>query len=101
MPQKRNPGLLISCRGNASDVVSEANLVITRAHNVPSGMIDGKSVKVHAALAQESVNTMERFVNILKALVVNKERALEELSLDWTASQEIADRLMSEYGLPL
>lgn len=100
MPQKRNPGLLISCRGNASDVVSEANLVITRAHNVPSGMIDGKSVKVHAALAQESVKTMERFVKILKALVVNKERALEELSLDWTASQEIADRLMSEYGLP-
>ena len=100
MPQKRNPGLLISCRGNASDIVSEANLVVTRAHNVPSGMIDGKSVKVHAALAQESVKTMERFVKIIKALVVNKDRALEELSLDWTASQEIADRLMSEYGLP-
>ena len=92
--------MIADCRGNASDVVSEANLVITRAHNVPSGMIDGKSVKVHAALAQESVKTMERFVKILKALVVNKERALEELSLDWTASQEIADRLMSEYGLP-
>ncbi|HIU36740.1 MAG TPA: argininosuccinate lyase, partial [Candidatus Aphodousia faecigallinarum] len=77
-----------------------ANLVVTRAHNVPSGMIDGKSVKVHAALAQESVKTMERFVKIIKAFVVNKDRALEELSLDWTASQEIADRLMSEYGLP-
>lgn len=100
MPQKRNPGLLISCRGNASDVVSEATAVITRAHNVPSGMIDGKSVKVHCALAEESVKTMERFIKILSALVVNKDRALEELSLDWTASQEIADRLMSEYGLP-
>ena len=100
MPQKRNPGLLISCRGNASDVVSEANLAITRAHNVPSGMIDGKSVKVHSALADLSVKTMERFIKILSALVVNKERALEELSLDWTASQEIADRLMNEYKLP-
>lgn len=100
MPQKRNPGLLISCRGNASDIVSHADAVITRAHNVPSGMIDGKSVKVHSALADESVKMMERFIKILTALVVNKERALEELSLDWTASQEIADRLMSEYGLP-
>lgn len=100
MPQKRNPGLLISCRGNASDVVSGAALAVTRVHNVPSGMIDGKSVKVHSALAAESVKTIERFLKILDALVVNKDRALEELSLDWTASQEIADRLMSEYGLP-
>ncbi len=100
MPQKRNPGLLISCRGNASDVVSDAALAVTRVHNVPSGMVDGKSVKVHSALAAKSVKTMQRFIQILKALVINKDRALEELSLDWTASQEIADRLMSEYGLP-
>ena len=100
MPQKRNPGLLISCRGNASDVVSDAAAVVTRAHNIPSGMIDGKSVKIHSALAQSTVKTLERFNKILDALVVNKERALEELNLDWTASQEIADRLMAEYGLP-
>ncbi len=100
MPQKRNPGLLISCRGNASDVISDAEAVVTRSHNVPSGMIDGKSVKIHSALAQATVKTLERFSKILDALVVNKDRALEELNLDWTASQEIADRLMAEYGLP-
>lgn len=99
MPQKRNPGVLISCRGNASDVVSDAVAVMTRAHNVPSGMIDGKSVKVHDALAQATVKTLERFTGILTSLVINKDRALEELSLDWTASQEIADRLMSRHGL--
>lgn len=79
MPQKRNPGLLISCRGNASDVVSDAALAVTRVHNVPSGMVDGKSVKVHSALAAKSVKTMQRFIQILKALVINKDRALEEL----------------------
>ena len=36
----------------------------------------------------------------LKALVINKDRALEELNSDWTASQEVADRLMKEYGVP-
>ena len=100
MPQKRNPGLLISARGNASDVVSDATAVITRAHNVPSGMIDGKSVKVHSELAHDTLKMIERFMKVLNALVVNKDRALEEINLDWTASQEIADRLMREYKLP-
>lgn len=100
MPQKRNPGLLISCRGNASDVVGEADAVITRAHNVPSGMIDGKSVKIHTALAEATEKLLARFNKIIDALVVNKVRTLEEINLDWTCSQEIADRLMREYGLP-
>ena len=39
-------------------------------------------------------------MKVLDSLVVNKERALEELSLDWTASQEIADRLMHDHKLP-
>ncbi len=100
MPQKRNPGVLINTRGYASDIVSEASGVITRAHNVPTGMIDGKSVKIHSSLSNATVSLMERLVGILDSLVVNKERALEELSLDWTASQEIADRLMREYKVP-
>lgn len=32
--------------------------------------------------------------------MINKDRALEELNSDWTASQEVADRLMKEYGVP-
>lgn len=40
------------------------------------------------------------FNRVLKALVINKDRALEELNSDWTASQEVADRLMKEYGVP-
>ena len=33
-------------------------------------------------------------------LSLDPERALEELNSDWTASQEIADRLMLDHGLP-
>jgi len=29
-----------------------------------------------------------------------EKRAIEELNSDWTASQEVADRLMREHGVP-
>ena len=38
--------------------------------------------------------------HVLTLLKVNPERALEELNLDWTASQNIADVLMKDYGVP-
>lgn len=100
MPQKRNPGLMISVRGYASDVVSNAMSVLTRAHNTNTGMIDGKSTKIHQEIINDSIKMLENFMKVLNSLVVNKERALEELNLDWTASQEIADRLMHDHKVP-
>ena len=43
---------------------------------------------------------VKQFNKILNALEVNPERALEELNLDWTCSQEIADELMRKYEVP-
>ena len=100
MPQKRNPGLMNNCRGDASDVVSEMNAVFTRVHNLVPGMVDGKSVVKNARMTQAAVSMLERFLKILNALRINPQRALEELNSDWTASQEIADRLMRDHGLP-
>ena len=37
---------------------------------------------------------------MINALVINPDRALEELNNDRTSSQEVADRLMREYKLP-
>lgn len=100
MPQKRNPGLMISVRGYASDVVSDAMSVLTRAHNTNTGMIDGKSTKIHAGIIDDSIKMLENLMKVLNSLVINKERAIEELNLDWTASQEIADRLMHDHKVP-
>lgn len=72
MPQKRNPGLMNNCRADASDVVGE----------------------------MAAVGMFSRFLKVLCALRINPDRALEELNSDWTASQEIADRLMKDHGLP-
>jgi argininosuccinate lyase len=70
-----------------------------RAHNVPPGMPDARSDEMNAMLKNAST-TLNTFNKILQALNVNEERALEELTLDWTASQEIADVLMRQYKLP-
>lgn len=100
MPQKRNPGLINNCRGDCSDVVAEMNATVTRVHNLVPGMVDGKNVAKNGRTAAAAVQMCERFLKVLNALRVNPERALEELNSDWTASQEIADRLMRDHGLP-
>ena len=100
MPQKRNPGLMNNCRGDASDVVAEMAAVYTRVHNLVPGMVDGKSVAKNTRMTQSTVSMLQRFLKVLNALRINPERALEELNSDWTASQEIADRLMLDHGLP-
>ena len=100
MPQKRNPGLINNCRGDCSDVVAEMAAAVTRVHNLVPGMVDGKSVAKNGRMSEASVRMCERFLKVLNALRVNPERALEELNSDWTASQEIADRLMRDHGLP-
>ncbi len=100
MPQKRNPGLINNCREECSDVIGEMETCFARAHNVVSGMRDGKTVTKNARMMAAACAMTTRFRKVLAALVVNPARALEELNLDWTASQEIADRLMADHGLP-
>lgn len=100
MPQKRNPGLVNNCRTESSSVIGEAQAEFFRAHNLQSGMIDPKNQTLNGALALHAVKVLTMFNRVLKALVINKDRALEELNSDWTASQEVADRLMKEYGVP-
>ena len=81
-------------------MIGEAQAEFFRAHNLQSGMIDPKNQTLNSALALHAVKVLTMFNRVLKALVINKDRALEELNSDWTASQEVADRLMKEYGVP-
>jgi argininosuccinate lyase len=100
MPQKRNPGLMNNTRTSASSAIGLAQGSIFRAHNVTPGMSDPKSVADNTAVVNATIKALDRMNKVLKALVVNPERALEELNSDWTSSQEVADRLMREYKLP-
>lgn len=99
MPQKRNPGLLIRTRQMASSVLGDAHTMLIRAHNITPGFADPKGSAYWQTL-EETVKLLKQFDKCLKALRINPQRALEELNLDWTASQEVADVLMREYKLP-
>lgn len=99
MPQKRNPGILNSCRTEASTLLGMSVEAAFRSHNIPAGMADGRLSGRRDLLPQATkvLNGMDR---ILNNLVISPARSLEELNLDWTCSQEIADELMKNYGIP-
>lgn len=100
MPQKRNPGLLNSTRRDASAAITLAMGTVIEAHNITPGMSDPKEVKANSAMVASAVKVLQNWDKILNSLVINPERALEELNGDWTASQELADVLMRKYKVP-
>ncbi|MFS4439230.1 argininosuccinate lyase [Paracoccaceae bacterium GXU_MW_L88] len=100
MPQKRNPGILNSARSDASQAIALAMGPIMQTHNITPGMSDPKDVDENRAVVEAGIGALSRLERVLNALRINPERALEELNSDWTASQEIADILMRDHGLP-
>ena len=100
MPQKRNPGILNEARRQASMAITLGQGRVIAAHNIPPGMNDPKAIGENMAVVAAAADVLARWDGILGALVISPERALEELNLDWTASQEVADVLMRKYGLP-
>ena len=100
MPQKKNPGLLNDTRADASSVIAMSLAPMIRAHNITPGMGDPKSSRENSAMMSTAIDMLKKFNRMLSALRINKERALEELNTDWTASQEIADLLTRQYNVP-
>jgi len=100
MPQKRNPGLLNSTRRDASQALTLGMGAAIQAHNIPPGMQDPKETSTNVAMVRSAITVLQRWDRILNALVIDPQRALEELNSDWTASQELADVLMRKYKLP-
>ena len=100
MPQKRNPGLLNETRVHASRVLTLGIGRLITQHNIPPGMSDSKPTRDSTAVVDAAMATLQSFDKVMAGLVLSPERALEELNLDWTASQEVADVLMREHRLP-
>jgi argininosuccinate lyase len=100
MPQKRNPGLLIRTRTDASATIAQAEGVVLEAHNLTPGMSDPKDQRTNSEMIDSGIAALKSWQTVMNALVINPDRALEELNSDWTASQEVADVLMRKYKLP-
>lgn len=99
MPQKRNPGIINNVRTMASTLLGECSSAIYRGHNIPTGMADTRGA-VLTQLLRDATYMTDLFNYVLGALHVDSKRSLEELNLDWTASQEVADVLMRKYNVP-
>ncbi len=100
MPQKRNPGIMNSTRVLASSVAAGAVEMAFLMHNISVGQGDARFVVNRQPIAMDTLKLIAQTERVLKALKVSPDRALEELNSDWTATQEVADRLMSNYGVP-
>lgn len=100
MPQKRNPGSLIDVRRDANEVLGRISSILFRAHDLAPGMYDVKDEQLNRTILADAARVLEAFAGVLGMLRVNAKRALEELNLDWTASQNIADVMMQRFGIP-
>ena len=100
MPQKRNPGLLSDTRAAASRVLTLGMGRAMAVHNVVPGMVDGRVSADNLAVARGAAALLADLRRVLDALVVDADRARGELDADWTASQELADVLMRDHGVP-
>lgn len=100
MPQKQNPILLTETRREISSTLALAMGPMIRAHNITPGMQDPKEERSNTEMVMAAVDFLKRMDQILRALVVDPDRALEELNGDWTASQELADVLMRKHQIP-
>jgi argininosuccinate lyase len=100
MPQKRNPGIMNNTRRDASTAIMLAMGPVLRGHNIPIGMADAKETRPNSEMVRSAVSILADTDRIIRSLVIDPARALEELNSDWTASQELADLLMRKYKLP-
>lgn len=100
MPQKRNPGVIMTARQKASDVVAASQFALFRMHNVTPGMTDYKQTGDASKIYVLTSEMLQRFDGVMKALRINGARSLEELEDDWTTSMELAETLQRLHRVP-
>ncbi|MER2214730.1 argininosuccinate lyase [Methylobacterium brachiatum] len=102
MPQKRNPVALYSLRMKASDVVGAAQAFVIMAHNVESGMPDYKRNQAEppGRTVSEATETCRRWTRVLDGLVIDRDRAADEVAADYSTTTELADTLQREADVP-
>jgi argininosuccinate lyase len=92
MPQKRNPAALEQLRAQASMMLGEMQAVFLVAHNNRTGMFD---YRMYDPLpCARPLQVLQLLQQVVDGLVVDKQRALEEVRADYSTTTEIADALL-------
>jgi argininosuccinate lyase len=99
MPQKRNPYALNVLRLQASEVVGGAFTYQLEAHNVTPGMPDYKRDQVEKTL-DLTTNAFVKLADLMNNLVIDRNRALQEVDADYSTTTELADILQRDSDVP-
>jgi argininosuccinate lyase len=100
MPQKRNPRPIDTVRLLASGVVGGTQQVTLNAHNTMSGMNDYRPANQALQTAAMAREMYAAFSLVIDNLVVDADRALEEINADYSTTTEIADVLLRDADVP-
>ena len=100
MPQKRNPRPLDAVRRRATQVVGRAHTVTMHAHNTNTGMHDYRPATQALATASAAIDMYATYVSVMTNLVINTERALDEVDNDYSTMTEVADVLLRNAEVP-
>ncbi|MGH8666257.1 MAG: argininosuccinate lyase [Burkholderiales bacterium] len=98
MPQKRNPAALEQLRAQASLMLGDMQTVFLMAHNVRTGMFDYRSYD--PVPCARPLQVLKLFAEVVDGIVVDKDRALEEVHADYSTTTEIADALLQRAEVP-
>ena len=100
MPQKRNPSALERLREISSMVIGQAQTVYFVEHNTTTGMSDYRGPR-HALLAATTAQQMYSLLaDVVDALDVRVDRALDEVNRDYSTMTEVADTLIRTANVP-
>ena len=100
MPQKRNPRPIDAVRLLASGVIGSAQTVTLNAHNTMSGMNDYRPATQALQTAATARQMYAGYSRVIDDLVVDPERALDEINADYSTTTEIADVLLRDADVP-
>lgn len=94
MPQKRNSTALTDVQSSPDSVVSE----------LLNGYMNGRGMSGKAAPAagvlSEAISHIEHWASIIRDVEFDRERARDQLYLDWVFATDIAGLLVREEGIP-
>jgi argininosuccinate lyase len=98
MPQKRNPAALEQLRAQSSILLGEMHTVFIIAHNTRIGMFDYRAYD--PVPSERALQVLKLFQQVIDGIVVNKERALDEVNADYSTVTELADALTQRADVP-
>lgn len=99
MPQKRNPRILEYIREAASEIVAASHGATIMAHNGTSGLVDVRETFQRLPLTP-TVEMLKLFDALMDSVRIDSERALYQVSHDYSTITELADELFITCQVP-